>query len=100
MTDSHSLSSVNQPGVRIECRDYVRAALRAEQLNRSLANLDWIDAERLAVTMAANEWAQAHGRPTITVDDVKRLEQLAVGHSDYTLKLSLYVSELVCGVRS
>ena len=79
-------------------RDWIRRALTAE-MNYRPDHDDWIERERMAVTVAANEYAQAKGLHTITVDEVERVESLAVGHYDYTNKLALYVSELIHGER-
>jgi hypothetical protein len=60
------------------------------------ADTEWIEAERFAVAVAANQWATAHPPAyTVSVEDVERVEQLAVGHVDYASKLALYVAELV-----
>lgn len=79
------------------CRGFVLAALSAEMDKRSKSDgLDWIDNERTAVAVAANQWAASHGRnATVTTADVERVEVRAVGHVDYARKLALYVAELV-----
>jgi len=81
----------------LRCRDHILAAFSKAAESRSHTDLDWIENERLAVTMAANSWAVAHGCPTVTVADIEKVEQLAVGHFDYASKFSLYVAELVTG---
>lgn len=63
---------------------------------RDTTSLDWIERERTTVAVAANEWATSHGGRTVTVEDVERVEVLAVGHVDYARKLALYVAELTC----
>lgn len=84
----------------IACADYIRAALIREMDKRKSNPDGWIEAERQAVAMAANEWALAHGRPAATtVDDVERLEVTALGHVDYGRKLSLRIAEHVLGLR-
>lgn len=71
-------------------------ALRQEQLDRRLSPaLAWIAAERRAVAVKANECAALYGGHTVTVADVERVEARAIGHIDYSLKLALYVTELV-----
>jgi hypothetical protein len=78
------------------CHRHVLAAFRAEAAKRPQASdCCWIDNERLAITIAANAWATAHGYEPITVDDVERAEPAAIGHSDYAHKLALYVAEKV-----
>lgn len=82
---------------RNNCRDYVLDALRAEQLKRKLNDL-WIADERMALAVAANEWAAAHGvARRITVEDVERIEVTALGHVDYSQKIALYVAEFIMG---
>lgn len=39
------------------------------------------------------------GFGTITLDDLRRVERMAVGHSDYTHKLALYATELAEGIQ-
>jgi hypothetical protein len=80
----------------LSCQAHILRALSAECCRRPDANgLEWIDNERMAVTVAANAWATAHGYRTVTVDEVERVEGMAVGHYDYASKFALYVAELV-----
>lgn len=87
---------------RIQCHQHLLKALTAEMDRRpspdqpSWHDQSWIANERLALTVAANEWAQSHGRRCLTVQDVERIEGLAVGHVDYASKLALYVMEAIC----
>lgn len=85
----------------MDCRDFVHDALGSEMANRHGRDVDvWIAAERQAVTDAANEWASVRGCGSeVTVEDVERVENLAVGHVDYGRKLALYVAEIVTGWR-
>jgi hypothetical protein len=78
----------------IRCRDMVRDALLAEAKHRNKHD-DWVDRERLAVAIAANNYAQANGLRYVTTPEVEEVESLAVGHVDYADKLAFYVSELV-----
>lgn len=80
------------------CHARVMRALLLEAGYRQLHD-DWVERERFVVAVAANEYATAHGLATITVDDVERVEHLAIGHVDYATKLALYTSELVHGAR-
>lgn len=82
---------------RLACRDYVLSALiKAMERRHEYMGIEWVSPERMAVAVAANEWATANApAATVTVDDVERVEQMAVGHSDYATKLALYVAELV-----
>jgi hypothetical protein len=78
------------------CAEYIHADLVEEMGQRAKdRTLDWIERERFAVVEAANRWALAFGYPTVTMTDVERVEQMAVGHVDYATKLPLYVAELV-----
>ena len=75
------------------CMDYVHDALVTKAQERCRGG-DWVAAERLAVAVAANDWAQAHGVDAlVTVTDVLDVENRAVGHVDYASKLALYVAE-------
>lgn len=77
------------------CRDYILADLSDEMSCRSL-HKDWIERERSAVAIAANQWAKANKSPTrVTIEDVEAIERMAVGHIDYASKLSLYVAEMI-----
>ena len=82
------------------CRRRCLVALREAMGERpTYSGLGWIEDERLAITNAANDWATAHGLPTVTVNDVERIEHMAMGHVDYATKLALYVAELVYGMK-
>lgn len=56
---------------------------------------DWITAERRALCEAVNRHRTRLGKSPLTMDDVERVEQQAVGHTDYARKFSLYCTELV-----
>lgn len=86
---------------RRSCADFIHKALAAEMAQRTNApGVEWIENERVAVTIAANQWAQAHPPArTVSVDDVERVETMAVGHVDYASKLPRYVAELVLNKR-
>lgn len=83
----------------LRCRDYVRKALVDEMQHRAKHD-NWEERETVALVVSANDWAFAHRRPSITVADVQCIEHLAMGHSDYTDKIALYVAELVYGLRN
>ena len=58
--------------------------------------MEWIDNERVALAVAANQWAQAHGLDRrVTVVSVLTIEGRAVGHIDYAEKIALYVAEIL-----
>lgn len=81
----------------LKCCDYILHALSEEQAKRKFRQYaDWIECERLAVTIAANEWAVSHAPlRTVTEAEVEAVEAVAVGHVDYSRKWALYVTELV-----
>lgn len=79
----------------MRCREHILQALKDAMAERH-KHLHWVEFERQAVAMAANEWAKAQGIDrTVTVADVEVIEQKAVGHVDYASKLALYVAEFV-----
>lgn len=81
---------------KMAIRDLIWGALVEKAKDRTSGT--WEADERYVVATAANTAAVAYGAPgRVTVDDVKRVEGRAVGHSDYAPKLALYVAELVCG---
>lgn len=61
--------------------------------------LEWVTYERTALLSAVNRERLARGLGPISVEDFIRVENLAVGHSDYSLKLSLYCAEMSLGIR-
>lgn len=81
------------------CQRHIYDAL-VSAMSRRGHDLSWIEHERQAVAIAANSWAGAHpGTRTVSVEDVERVETMAVGHIDYGPKLALYVAELVTAGR-
>lgn len=56
---------------------------------------DWVMAERGALCDAVNRHRTRLGKSPVTMDDVERVEQQAVGHTDYGTKFALYCTELV-----
>ena len=80
------------------CREHILRALK-DAMDKRHVCVDWVEYERQAVAIAANEWAKAHGIDrSVTVADVERIEQQAVGHVDYASKLALYVAEFVASL--
>lgn len=81
---------------------FVLDALETAMLERPIQHdhLEWIHRERTALCIGANQWAASHGiDKRVTVNDVERVEHLAVGHTDYASKHALYVTELIYGER-
>lgn len=76
--------------------DALKVALIAEaELRRGRTFEEWSKAEAMAVWAAARDFAQQHGLPVPTLDDVERLERHACGHTDYVSKWALYIVELM-----
>jgi hypothetical protein len=61
---------------------------------RTSAGQDWNRLELEAMTHQVNLIRGRLGKPGITVDDIVRAEQGAVGHVDYASKFALYCAEL------
>jgi hypothetical protein len=59
--------------------------------------LGWVTYERTVMLNAVNTARSERGLPPVTVTEIERVEQQAVGHSDYTQKFALYCSELARG---
>ena len=86
----------------------VKAALVAEQKNRHIhtewvaarrggVELQWMAAERDVMLREANRLRAHVGLDAVTVSEIERVEQMAAGHCDYTVKFALYVTELGLG---
>lgn len=56
---------------------------------------EWIEAERKAMWEAVNSQRESLGKEPLSLKDVERVEQRAVGHFDYAPKFALYCTELV-----
>lgn len=57
--------------------------------------LAWIVYERRMMWQAVNRMRHDRGKAPLSMDDVKRVEMMAVGHTDYTQKFAHYCAELV-----
>lgn len=55
---------------------------------------EWAAYERARMHETVNAIRAERGLPAVSVDDVVRVERLAVGHSDYSLKFAFYCAEL------
>lgn len=79
----------------MRCRDFIVEAL-SEAMDMRHSDPNWIYSERIAVAIAANNFARAFDidRHT-TTEDVERIEVSCVGHVDYVSKLALRVAEWV-----
>lgn len=69
-------------------------SLTAETTHRKSRGVDeWIKKEREAVWRAARDYAQQHGLAVLTMEDVKKAELSAMGHTDYAAKWAYGVTE-------
>lgn len=87
----------------IDVRDAILAALTRQQSKRDSYDLDgWIAAERQVMLSATNAWREKLGSLPVTESDIRRVEQWACGHSDYSSKFALYCAEIAleCGPRA
>lgn len=62
------------------------------------AELGWVLYEREQMTGAVNFARLSRGLPTLTTDDVRRVEREAEGHADYASKFAFYCAELALGI--
>lgn len=79
------------------CRAAVHEALgEALRAPRGDASYDeWVDRLVAAAALAANTWAVSNDYPQIAVEDVARIDRLAMGHVDYHAKVAIRVAHLV-----
>lgn len=56
--------------------------------------LEWVIYEREVMLQAINAVRLQRGRPGVSVGEVKRMENCACGHVDYSRKFALYSAEL------
>ena len=57
----------------------------------------WVIEERSRMFQTVNEMRSADGKPPVSLKDIKCVEDLALGHSDYAVKYARYCAELVLG---
>lgn len=67
---------------------------RTEWVNGELA---WVTYEREQMHKAVNEERAKLGLDPIGIEEVRRVETCASGHTDYWRKFTLYCSELAVG---
>lgn len=80
---------------RNELHYRLEAALLNEAQRRGDREVDeWVAAERQAMLRVVNEARAASGKGPVTLADVQRVEQYALGHVDYARKFALYCAEL------
>jgi hypothetical protein len=56
---------------------------------------EWPRLEREAMWKMVNEERANRSKEALPVEDVQRVEQMALGHTDYGTKYALYCTELV-----
>lgn len=56
--------------------------------------LEWMIYERDVMWKAINAIRLQRGRPGVTIEEVRRMENCAKGHVDYSRKFALYSAEL------
>jgi hypothetical protein len=84
--------------------DVLRATLAATQEERDRRpdlvegpdgpECEWAAYERARMHETVNAIRSDRSLPPVSVDDIVRVERLAVGHSDYSSKFALYCAEL------
>jgi hypothetical protein len=84
--------------------DVLRATLAAAQEERHMRSdlidgpdgpeCEWAAYERARMHETVNASRSERGLPAVPIEDVIRVERLAVGHSDYSLKFAFYCAEL------
>ncbi|KGG86161.1 hypothetical protein P245_20810 [Comamonas thiooxydans] len=81
----------------LQAMEVIQSAHTQEAQKRAGRSLEeWSKAELMAVWTAARDYAQQHGLRVPLMTEVESAEKLALGHSDYSRKLSLYVAERIC----
>lgn len=82
------------------CRADLTKALHGQMKHRhEHSGLGWIIDERYALLAAANKWAADYSLDPLDLEDIEASEMMAVGHSDYSHKFVLYVSEHLYDLR-
>lgn len=90
--------NTTDPRSMLRIRDAILNALSIQQAKRGQYDHDgWIAAERKVMLDETNEWRALLGKPPVTEDAVRHVEQWACGHSDYSNKFALYCAELTLG---
>lgn len=66
-----------------------------DELFEGYPEFAWVVSERKEMLEMVNAERQKIDRPPISLKDVFRVENMALGHSDYARKFALYCAELV-----
>lgn len=83
-----------QTNVLLNMKAELLETLQKAAKQRSKRN-DWIEYEQQQMTDAVNRLRARAAKLPVTQEAVAKVEQLAVGHSDYAEKFALYCAELV-----
>jgi len=67
---------------------------RSEKSKQIGDELEWVIYEREVMLQATNAVRLQRKKPQITVEEVHRVEEMAVGHVDYSQKFALYCAQL------
>ena len=76
----------------------MRDRLAAAQSKRNLL-AKWVEHEQRAMLDAVNEERSARGLDLLALADIVRIESMALGHTDYSIKFALYCAEAAEGRR-
>lgn len=82
----------------IQLRDHLLDVLsEAQEKYRKMYihTLEWVDKEREAMLSEVNRQLVNRQKSEISMDQLIRAEHLAVGHTDYSSKFSLYCAEII-----
>lgn len=73
-------------------RDMEEALARVAQNRKQ--DPHWIEHERRLLWTMVNDYRTQQNKQPVTLEEIKRVEDQAVGHSDYMHKFTLYCTEL------
>lgn len=83
----------------IKLRNHLLDVLSAAQskFRKECEGTEWIQKEHEAMLTEVNIQLTMRRRDPITLGDLVKIEQNALGHSDYPSKFSLYLAEVILG---
>jgi len=81
------------------CKKFLHLLNEAQQLRPKKSRMigsevEWMIYERETMWKAVNSIRLQRGRPAVSVEEVERVENQAVGHIDYSQKFALYCAKL------
>lgn len=80
--------------VLLATRDLLLQQLGVAQRQRG-KRADWIEHERSTMFDSVNCERTIMSKRALPITEIERVEKLALGHSDYSLKFALYCAELI-----